>query len=382
MEKKKVRRVQIIALIILLMLLLVGCKSKGESLIEDGNYSEALKVLEKEKNPDQALIDECKYQLGKTAYKDKKYEDAYNYLQDNENKNAKEYLKKVEPLYLSSKDTKEVIKEYNTMMDDIAKENEGKSFGDDFKNGSDYFWEDADNLKFLSKSIDNGNNPSSREDLYKEVFSDKPKDLKEAKKWMKNLKQYVVWDKNEYQLYYLTKLFIDSEYTDNNMKNDIGIMKVRDMHNFLNDYHISPKTLAHLIGLFRDYGAEITSNNESLTIAWEKETRGYHYCYNSRDTSKNAEKMADYIEKSLNDWVIFEKSSGDYNYYKLNIDNKYHLDFEYLDITFFYLDENGKYISEYNKSKEMVNGDTISFTLKVPKNAENYNFYIIFNEFD
>ncbi|MEG0593450.1 MAG: hypothetical protein RR512_09035, partial [Coprobacillus sp.] len=253
---------------------LVGCSNEVDRLMKDKKYKEAYELIEKHPDKYSKYEDECTYQLALQSFKKKDYPYSYELLKDNKTDQAKQLLAKVEPLYNSSIMASQ-IEYYLIQMDEEIESPSNGKYGI-WKEGTWFYMNIGYRLNDLLDNIDNKNTDLDIESIYKDIFDTELNNNSEAKNKIKELQKTVVWNTDHYHLYTVCNFIKDNKNTDTYFDdNDVGNMVIKNVNLFLKEKGISPKTLAYMLGIFKDYGAEILKSNETIVIKWDSSTRGY-----------------------------------------------------------------------------------------------------------
>lgn len=270
-------------LCLLLALSMSGCAPNARELIKQKKYDEAIKTLKERKDSYskkeyKALMDECYYYKASQYYKKKSYEKAYDLLDGNSYKKASALMKQVKPKYQNHERCKKVMDAYHALAKEMEENYESEDREYSLTTGKNYYMNVGYNLNRVEESLKKNKMPDK--ELLLMVFDQVPKNVKQAKKWMKGLQKYFVWklgiDELESMCVFL--LTYNCKYTSGDVFKSVGHYYIDDVYNFTTKWHASPRVLGCAFLVFQDYGAEITSKNDRIVITWPYDTFGYYMC--------------------------------------------------------------------------------------------------------
>lgn len=369
---------------------------KADLLLANQQYEEAILLANQyidkngEKEEYKNLINECNYFIGKQYFENNEYIKAYNYLHNNNYSEAIELIKEVEPLYYSQVASDDIINNYNTMLDDISKQYENENTMEQLTNshydGSQFYLNIGMKLDQLMKAIDNDKDINDFEDVYNDIFGFLPKDNKEAKELIEDLQKTVIWDINEYHLYYVMNYITDSDYIAITEENGQRIIEIEHPDKFLEDKKITAKTFAYILGVPKEYGLKIEQDTTKIKLICYKGSRLYGYCSIGTNNEELNKSIADGLVDILNDFDNFEyvETKDGYDYYEVRIKNTWKVYFEYVDFTIIFYDDNNTNIfgRDYLFIENIGNGD-INLKFKVNNKYSDfyYEWYILWDLF-
>lgn len=372
-------------IIFLIMLLLTGCSTKNqvESLMEEGKYGDAKSLILKDEKKYGKYLDECNYNIAKEKVKSKDYISAYNLLNNNKYNKAKVLVKKIADEYNNQASIKKLEREYKLLKKDQEEKNKGKSFDDDFVEGSDYFMELGEHIH----SLGDGANYNNQRDLYNEIFNKFPNSQEEAKNLIDNINNYVIWDLNRFPIYFINRIFVIDDVCSSTVTNEDAVVSINDMHKFLVRHQISEKSFAYMLDYLSIYGPEFNFDKNEFSIRWVKSdvNRGYYFCTGTNENEENTEEYK-WFEDQLGGEQFGEKleiiSEGNKNdICKLNISNN-QFDFRTFALQVLWLDENENVIGQSFNKSDSVHKTGISYTFEVPSEATGYIYYSAWNTYE
>lgn len=367
------------------MLLLTGCstENKVESLMGEGKYVDAQKLILKDKKQYGKYLGKCNYNIAKMKIENEDYIAAHKLLSNNNYKKAKILIKEIEEKYNNQISIKKLKEKYNSLKKDQDEKNKGKSFNDTFIEGSDYFLGLGERIH----SLGDGTNYNTQKELYEEIFNKIHTSQEEAKSLIDNINTYVLWDITKFPIYYINQIFVIDDICKSKVTNEDAVISISDMHKFLAIHQISESSFAYMLDYLSIYGPELNFDKNEFSIRWVKSdvNRGYYFC---TGTNSNAENTAEYkwFENQLGGEkfgekleLILEENNG--NRCRLIISNN-QFDFRTFALQVLWLDENGNVIDQSFNKSDNVHKTGLSYTFEVPSETTGYIYYSAWNLYE
>lgn len=250
--------------LLLIMLLLTGCstENKVESLMGEGKYVGAQKLILKDKKQYGKYLGKCNYNIAKMKIENEDYIAAHKLLSNNNYKKAKILIKEIEEKYNNQISIKKLKEKYNSLKKDQDEKNKGKSFNDTFIEGSDYFLELGERIH----SLGDGTNYNTQKELYEEIFNKTPTSQEEAKSLIDNINTYVLWDITKFPIYYINQIFVIDDICKSKVTNEDAVISISDMHKFLAIHQISESSFAYMLDYLSIYGPELNFDKNEFSI--------------------------------------------------------------------------------------------------------------------
>jgi hypothetical protein len=378
------KKILILMLSFSLICSLTACSdNKIQKLMTEGKYTEAKKIILKDEKRYGKYLGKCNYNIAKENIEKKDYITAYKLLNNNDYKQAKALKKEIEEHYDNQISLRTLEEKYNQIENDKKEKNKGKSFGDNFIEGSDYYLELGERIH----SLGDGTNYSNQKKLYKEIFNKVPASQEEAKGLIDNINKYVMWDINRFPIYYISLIFDLDDVCKSKADKDSVTITISNMHKFLTTHQISESSFAKMLAFLSMYGPKFTFNNNDFSLKWIRTNvnRGYYFCRGNDPNTEDTEEYKWFDNQLGGDKFIdkLEVISEENNSIKckINITNT-QFDFRIFALEVLWLDENQNVIgNSFNKSDD-IHKTGISYIFEIPSDAEDLIFYASWETYD
>lgn len=392
-------------LLLLSIVALSGCSSNVNGLIENGQYEEALAIIEKEPDKYADLYDEVRYKVAEKAFENNEFEKVISLVEDNQYEGASALLAETKYNlasvalqnnefelaigYLENnthedaaallthahelKTAYEIETFYHEMLTEIEEHNPDKwNPNFDYMDGTDFYLRISDSLNETYDIIIRDNKIDNAKEMFKDIFGYEPETTAKAKDAIQQLSQDMGFEKfydspfAYYQgLYYvMDTLTKHSDYVRFEMTNTSGFMIIEQPYQFLQDKGISSKTFAYLLGTCKDMGAEIERDAEKIIVTFENiqsdsyYSRGYFYC------APNAQhdELLDFFSKlgfSIDSWGLDEVGV----WMDITVSNPGKHSLKYLSIDAVLINVNGEHLETASVLLKNISDTEITFTL-------------------
>lgn len=397
---------KLISLLLLLsIVVLSGCSTNVDDLIEKGKYEEALAIIEEAPDKYADLYDEVRYKVAEKAFENNEFEKvislvennqyegssallantkynlasaalqnnefelAIGYLENNTHEDAAELLTRTYEL----KAAYEIETFYNKMLAEIEEYNPDKwNPNFDYMDGTDFYLRISDSLNETYDIIIRDNKIDNAKEMFTDIFGYEPETTAQAKDAIQQLTQDMGFEKfydspfSYYQcLYYvMDTLTKHSDYVRFEMTNTSGFMVIEQPYQFLQDKGISTKTFAYLLGTCKDMGAEIERDAEKIIVTFENVqsdsyySRGYFYCA----PNSQHDELLDFYSKlgfSIDSWGLDEVGA----WMDITVSNPGKHNLKYLSIDAVLINVNGEHLETASVLLKNVSDTEITFTL-------------------
>lgn len=397
---------KLISLLLLLsIVVLSGCSTNVDDLIEKGQYEEALAIIEEAPDKYADLYDEVRYKVAEKAFENNKFEKvislvennqyegssallantkynlasaalqnnefelAIGYLENNTHEDAAELLTRTYEL----KAAYEIETFYNKMLAEIEEYNPDKwNPNFDYMDGTDFYLRISDSLNETYDIIIRDNKIDNAKEMFTDIFGYEPETTAQAKDAIQQLTQDMGFEKfydspfSYYQcLYYvMDTLTKHSDHVRFEMTNTSGFMVIEQPYQFLQDKGISTKTFAYLLGTCKDMGAEIERDAEKIIVTFENVqsdsyySRGYFYCA----PNSQHDELLDFYSKlgfSIDSWGLDEIGV----WMDITVSNPEKHNLKYLSIDAVLINVNGEHLETASVLLKNVSETEITFIL-------------------
>lgn len=355
--------------------IMTGC-SENEilKLFEECNYSEALILIQENPEKYGEYEGECKYYLATEKIESEDYLAAYDLLVNNQYEKALGLLEEIEPKYNKIVVVKETMDYFNEMTEEINKYNKNSSFSN-MKEYGDYFEEFE---KIINDTYDAIVRDKSRKNVWDElniIFDKVPETVKETKEQLNDLSKLFSTEANDYPLSSINSYFDDENSVRTEMTQNTAFTIFDDLDAFLNNRNCTPKMFSRLLAKLVDYGGEIEVNDNIISIAWDKSTRGYYSC------GEQSDELEEYIHEMNNNaqnFFILSSPVRDGNdaVINLTLNGLEAFDLNYVVVYAVMTDVDGTYISSAYEIKDSNFNGLVNLDVRfknVPDNPFEYS---------
>lgn len=399
------KRIICCLLLLTIVVTFVSCSANVNKLIENGQYEDALAIIEEDPDKYSDLYDEVRYKVAETAFKNDDFEKVVSLLEDNHYEGASTLLSKANYNlasvalqnnefelaigYLENnnhedaavllahihelKTAYEIEAFFNEMLNEIEEYNPEKwNPNFDYMDGTDFYLRISDLLNETYDIIIRDNKIDNAKEMFKDIFGYEPETIAQAKDAIQQLSHDMGFEKfynspfAYYQcLYYvMDTLTKHSGYVRFEMTNTKGFMIIEQPYQFLQDKGISAKTFAFLLGACKDMGAEIDRDAEKIIVTFENVqsdyyySRGYYYCLPNAQHDELADFQSE-LSFSIDKWGCDDTGV----WIDVIMANTENHNLKYLSVDAVLINVNGEHLEAASVLLKNVNDTVISFTL-------------------
>lgn len=314
-----------LCILFLCVVLLAGCSKTPTELIENGDFDEALQLVEEEKEKYSDVYDEIRFKVAQNRFQENDYEGVLELLKENEYDGKKELedqtkylLAEIEyangnyeeafSLLLNNNYTETDVlldkinqtlslnsfsKYYQELQDEKDEYNPDKWISDfDWLDGMDFCERVRQSvINVRDEIVKDGTVDGVIEEFYR-IFGYYPEDTEEATQRIETFYDDMNFsfspniDTIFLYLDAICSKLLWNEFVRTEMTDTKGFMIIENPYQFFKSNKISEETFANLCGVLDDYGVEIEVRNEKIEITWFKESAGYPYCISKEDQAK------------------------------------------------------------------------------------------------
>ena len=376
---KNVKKSIFIVLCTMFILGLSGCSKtdeelqRAQELYDNKEYQEVIDLIKGRKDKEaKDLLNKSYYYVGEKRMKIGAYEAAASYYEHSDYKDAKEKLAQANELIPANSACYNIKKSYDDMIAEMDAENEGKSIDDHFTEGSHYYMNIGLKLNTLLDRINSGVSLEEISTNCDDIFGKTFNSIDEVKNAITTMQQYVIWDLNKNRLYPLMDVINNNSNCTVEINDTYGLQTINRPDLFLNENNMSEQTFAQLLGIFKDYGAEIGRDKEKLTIKWSSSTRGYYDCVafdEELDTAlRNAVNGFRFENQSINSNILTGEMVFNYNGTS---------DLKWFVCWLYHYEADGDYVDQQFIVRENISANSeIRINISAPSNASNFEYQI------